>query len=235
MRAAPRGTQRRYAPMKTANHHKSLQLLLHACMFVSLCMATASTAIADESAVQRLHDAFNAEEYETFDQVLSEGTIDSSEFGQDPKAYKVLCLSTHPARLEYLNRLIDFGVDPSVRDPEGASQTAVPLICAAREYSPTSFELLLDAGADSEISTCLTCEGSHYTLVAQLARDPELLAMIFERRELNSTEMDGLARYIERFYIHKTFNGKPVGEYYAEYLQERGQEVTPKGPRKRTP
>ena len=186
---------------------------------------------ANTVAIERLRAALDANELEPFVRELEAGVIDADLFARDVEAYEVLCRSTHPDRMPFLDRLLAFGIDPSIEDPERVRYTFSPLACVYRENGLASFERLLDAGADSNISVCPNCADSLHTLVNHVLNMPELFDMIVERRELTPVELASVALSVTRRYIHKTWKGQPLNEYYADYLRERGYEIVSAEPR----
>jgi len=186
-------------------------------------------ANADQASVERLRATFASNDLEGFVRELNAGALDPGVFANDTNAYDVACRSTFPDREPFLKALLAFGVNPSTEDPDGLRYTFSLLTCAYTEYGPNAFDLLLDAGANSNISVCPDCPDSWHTLVAHIMTHPVMFDMLTERRELTPLELDSVALRVSRIYLHKTWKGQPTNEYYADYLRERGYEVTPKG------
>jgi len=189
------------------------------------------TAQANELEIQQLRVALDANDLNAFVRELEAGVLEPDTFKQDVDAYDVACRSTSSDRAPFLERLLAFGVDPSMEDPEHVRYTFSLLTCAYRENGPANFELLLNAGADSNVSVCPECPDSWHTLVAHVLIMPELFDMIVERRELTPVELDSIALRVKVSHNKKVWKGQPLNEYYAAYLRERGYDVTPKGPR----
>jgi len=190
-------------------------------------------AQADAPTVERLRAALYADDLASFERELAAGRIGPELFASDADAYDVLCTATHPNRTPFLEALLAFGIDPSVENPEQVRYMFSPLACAYGKDGVASFERLLDAGANSDISVCPACADSYHTLVKHILILPELFDMITERRELTQLELDSVAFSLRTMHNNKVWKGQPLNEYYADYLRERGYEVTLAEPDKR--
>ncbi len=133
--------------------------------------------IANEMAQAILSDDF-----ETFDQILNSGEIGIDDFSSDPKLYKLICGSTHEEFFIYLDRLLEFGVDPSTESPERTVTSSYPLMCAYIRENLAAFTKLLDAGARSDVSVCRNCVRP-IPLVKRVLGEPEMFLEIVSLNE----------------------------------------------------
>jgi|GEM_PF-1676442 len=184
-----------------------------------------AVALADAPTVERLRTALYTDDLLAFQHELDTGRIGPELFSIDAMAYDVLCTSTHPDRTLFLEALLTFGIDPSTENPEQVPYTFTPLACAYGEDGVASFERLLDAGANSNISVCPSCADCFHTLVNHILILPELFDMITERRELTQLELDNVAFALRTMRNNKRWKGQPLNEYYADYLRKRGYPV----------
>jgi len=210
--------------------NRSIRRLVRSFIFL-MAIAPWLAANADQASVERLREAFDADDLDAFVNELDAGVLDPDIFARDSDAYYVACQATFPGKAPFLEQLLTFGVDPSTEDPRQEPYTFSLLTCAYTEYGPAAFELLLDAGANSDISVCPDCADSFHTLVAHVLTHPGYFDMITERRELTPLELASLVPTVSRIYLHKTWKGQPANEHYADYLRERGYDVTPRGRR----
>jgi len=200
---------------------------------LAFLMLIASATQASPNAVAELRKAMIEKNMVAFDRVLESGEIGLNEFSADPELYEIACVSTYDPYSAFFDRLLEYGLDPSTEDPLVSVYTFSLLVCASREDSLSAFTALLDAGARSDIFLCHNCSSENpETLVARVLRQPEFFLEIVNRRELTAQELLSMSRRIANVYYHKTYNDQPLNEFYADFLRERGIDVTPKGPNK---
>jgi hypothetical protein len=199
----------------------------------AVLLVACSASQASVEAIADLRQSMINLDMEEFSRVLESGVIGLDEFGLSDHLYELACVSPYEAYSEFFDRLLDYGMDPSTEDPSGHPQVFSLLVCAAREFNLDAFKKLLDAGARSEIVTCPTCDSeTQSTLVDYVLLQPDFFVEIAKRRELTNNEMIRVAKYLGRRHLTGTYQNQPLNEFYADYLRERGIDVTPKGPYK---
>jgi len=199
----------------------------------SVLMLLGAYSYASAGSVKQLRDSMLNKNLAAFGRVLDSGAIGLSDFESDPDLYELACVSTYETYAPFFDALLDYGVNPSLEDPEKSVQAFSLLVCARRSMNVEAFKKLLDAGARTEILLCESCPSiSQEPLVQRVISEPEMFLEIVKRRELTNTELLAISVSVSRVYYHKTFNDQPLNEFYADYLRERGIDVTPKGPYK---
>lgn len=184
---------------------------------------------ASSEAVERLRQAMIENDADAFHQILDSGAIDFESFAKAPPLYEIACFSAYEGASEFLEKLLQRGLDPSTEDPEKSLYRFSLLACAERGNGLQAFEMLVDAGARTDILLCDPCvTRTPEPLVERVLRRPEMFAKITEQRNLTDSEMATIARNIENVRYHGTWQGQPLNEFYADYLRERGIDVTPK-------
>lgn len=204
-----------------------LRIMSGACL-----LATAACGLASDSAVEKLREAMLHKDFAAFNAVLESDAIRASDFYEDPMLYDMFCASTYHTYKIFFERILAFGVDPSGQNPDPeATARRYPLSCAATRSNLEAFTALLDAGAESELYLCSRCApGLEQPLVDRLLRQPKLFNEVIARRELADLEMRKIARSVEKAFFSGTWQGKPVVDFYVDYLRERGYNVTPRDP-----
>ncbi len=204
----------------------------HLARTLLICLTTlsASNLQADANAVEDLRLSVINKDFEEFNRILDSGVIGLDEFSSNPRLYETVCASTYEAYDDYFDRFLEYGVDPSLEDPLKKAPRYALLLCANGKGNLDTFVKLLDAGARSDVITCAECDQRIQSpLVVWLLRFPEMFQEVVKRRELTEFELAHVARRISSAYYHKTWQGQPLNEWYADYLHERGYDVEPKG------
>lgn len=198
-----------------------------------LCLALFNaTVFASTEAVQNLEQATIDESIEAFGKALDSGFISVDDFESDVKLYDVACKVTGERYSDYLDMLLEYGVNPSARHPDGYRGSYSLLVCAHAQRNITSFVKLLDEGANSNIYLCEQCAHiGRRPLVQAILGEPEMFLAVTNRRQLTSDELWHASIAVSRRYYHDTWQGQPLNEWYADYLRERGYDIEPKGPR----
>lgn len=195
-----------------------------------LAVVFSAMSFASSDPVQQLRLAMFEKDLPAFDAVLDSGSIGLDGFATNPFLYEVFCASTYHTYAAFFERLLEYGVNPSVQSPESnAIASSYPISCAATRSNFEAFNALLDAGADSTVNLCEQCAYDKIPLITHVLSKPDMFVEITRRRDLTDFELSEMARRLEVREYHKNFNGKPVMEYYTEFLRERGFEITPAG------
>ena len=207
--------------------------LVNQLTLASLLVLVASTALASSEVVEKLRQSMIDNDVGAFGQLLDSGEIDVSDFASNPDLYEVACVATYKGASEFLDRLLEYGLDPSTEDPERSPYRFSLLVCAERANGVEAFVKLVDAGARTDIVLCNPCTTrTPETLVERVLGHPEMFVKITDQRHLTASEMSNIGRNIGNSYYRGTYNDQPLNEFYADFLRERGIDVTPKGPYK---
>jgi hypothetical protein len=75
-----------------------------------------------------------------FNKVLNSGATCLDQFSTEPRLYELACVSTCESYSEYFDRLLEYGLDPSIEDPSPNRYTFSLLVCSERERNLSAFK-----------------------------------------------------------------------------------------------
>ena len=205
---------------------------MKAILFFALC-GLAVYSFASANANKRLLNAVSAGSEDKMHAAIEAGA-DPNWFGGNRFDQKPLCLATRLGFESMLKALIDAGADPGiVYFPETDVVSADPMSCAAHNRNLNAFRILHEYGADLNKDFCQGCNTAAQHTVLWSALGPErfdIARYIINHIKPTEGQIRVILGVIEKRAVYE--NDKTLGdrEWIAEWLRERGHEVTPREP-----
>ena len=144
-----------------------------------------------------------------------------------------MCAATRNGSEDILRLLLENAGDPSlVNAPAGFSKEH-PLTCALSKGNRKAFDLLVSAGANLALRTCLECSESKLNslfFAALASSNFDIARELLDVIPVSEEELKALARIIE---TRQTLPGSEHARYtleFVDYLAERGITAVPPYP-----
>lgn len=198
----------------------------------ALCCST-TNLLANTEANQRLLRAVTDGSLAEVRRALDDGA-DPNWFGGSRWNTKPLCLATRLGKEEILLTMIDAGADAGlIYFPEADIYSSSAMSCAAHSRNLTALKILHEHGAQLDQNFCKGCSsGARQTaLTAAIGKERwDITRYILNHIQPTEGEIRGIHAAVERYIIFDNDKTLDDREWVAEWLRERGHEVTPRAP-----
>jgi len=144
-----------------------------------------------------------------------------------------MCAATRKGSEDILTLLLDNAGNPSLVNAPAAYTKEHPLTCALSRGNREAFNILISAGADLALTTCLECRERRFDSLFVAALNSSNLDIARELLDVVKVSDDDLRALVNLIETRQTLPGSEFARYtleFVDYLAERGITAVPPYP-----